>query len=313
MLALAPLLGSAPAGPVATAEAVYPGANGAISAVYLAEDPGDEVDNAGGTIGWARFLSPGGRRLRALDASFARACYWHDCTDASFSPGGREVVSVGEGRNGDAVVWLSRFPPRRRMREVVLRIPGIDSSQPAAPVYGPTGRLAVVETLYGFRTLRGRIWTVNRAGREVKKLGAGREPDWSRRGQLAFTRAGGIWVMDGDGRRPRRIRAHGSSPEWSPDGRAVVYSDRGDIVITSTSGIVLRRLTAGKATDRYPVWSPDGRQIAFVRSTGRDRVHFVPATGGVATPRVGERAFEDVLDFVPYGTELRITDWQSRR
>jgi len=54
------------------------------------------------------------------------------------------------------------------------------------------------------------------------------------------------------------------SAEWSPDGKSIVFSRNGDIVVVNEFGKGLKRLTRGRAIDVSPTWSPDGKKIAFV-------------------------------------------------
>jgi Tol biopolymer transport system component/pimeloyl-ACP methyl ester carboxylesterase len=96
-------------------------------------------------------------------------------------------------------------------------------------------------------------------------------------GVLAFVRTSesgwGIYLMNADGSQQRRILFHGQAlayPDWSPDGRQIVFhkhqSDEvWSISIMDSDGGNERRLTNAETQDAAPVWSPDGSQIAFTR------------------------------------------------
>jgi len=88
-----------------------------------------------------------------------------------------------------------------------------------------------------------------------------------------------IWVTnpDGSGRRNlTRDRASDRDPDWSPDGRRIVYASspsrcRGfgcqtDLYAIGRDGRHRRRLTSTPQDELDPDWSPDGGRIAYTRS-----------------------------------------------
>ena len=58
-------------------------------------------------------------------------------------------------------------------------------------------------------------------------------------------------------------------PEWSPDGRKIVFIHRAkgthDLYSVNPDGSGLRRLTDNRVREWEPAWSPDGTKIAFIR------------------------------------------------
>ena len=124
------------------------------------------------------------------------------------------------------------------------------------------------------------IWVVNADGSaEPTQLSAtGSAPAWSPDGTTicyvtgSFRLGGDLWLMDADGRNPRKVRpadAHDGiwgGCSWSPDGSQIVFGgapqgdDSGGIWIVDTDGTDLRQVTEwGDAPD----WSPDGTRIVY--------------------------------------------------
>src|SRR6187455_3395969 len=52
-------------------------------------------------------------------------------------------------------------------------------------------------------------------------------------------------------------------PAWSPDGRWIAFSMRGDIWKIPADGGQAVALTAGPAYHFEPAWSPDGKRVAL--------------------------------------------------
>ena len=87
--------------------------------------------------------------------------------------------------------------------------------------------------------------------------------------RIAFYRNLNIWVMDADGHHQRRLSdtAYANEPDWSPNGRQIVFSGG----VTGYGGLWTMNVTTGrktrvlwgKASADAPAWSPDGTRIAF--------------------------------------------------
>lgn len=105
-----------------------------------------------------------------------------------------------------------------------------------------------------------------------------------------------LWRLDLADRQPRPLAACSPlftpSVDWSPDGRAIVFSAEADgaggLFRIGPDGQGLRRLTTAPPAamaDHQPAWSADGRRLAFVRqdpADGTRDLHETDAGGGSA-------------------------------
>ena len=72
-----------------------------------------------------------------------------------------------------------------------------------------------------------------------------------------------------------------AEPVWSPDGKWIAFSMRGDIWKVPPEGGEAIALTKGPAYHFEPAWSPDGTSIAFSMDSGGNLdIGVVPAAGG---------------------------------
>jgi Tol biopolymer transport system component len=88
-----------------------------------------------------------------------------------------------------------------------------------------------------------------------------------------------IFLLDADGGNLRQItppRLNAGNPDWSPDGKRIVFNSSfevqgpANIYSVRPNGTKLRLLHRSRRNQAAfdPVWSPDGRRIACVRYTG---------------------------------------------
>jgi TolB protein len=115
------------------------------------------------------------------------------------------------------------------------------------------------------------------------------DPQWSPDGRrIVYTRGDEIRVVDADGSRDVLVASHPagvSMPRWSPDGRQIAYLKGGQLWTMRADGGAARRLTTRAAAG--PSWSPDGKWIAFgsLSCTGGPGVYRIATTAG-AKPEV---------------------------
>jgi Tol biopolymer transport system component len=152
--------------------------------------------------------------------------------------------------------------------------------------WSPDGR----SIAFGLMAYKGRdgIYTINVDRRKYRRVVRnGLLPDWSPNGRsIAFERGRDIWVFNLNDRRQRRIVRHGSSPSWSPDARKLAFVRGNDLWVLELAGKKERRLVRNGGLTRWSTasWSPDGRQIAF--SSCRDCFIFVVRSDGTKRRRL---------------------------
>ena len=102
---------------------------------------------------------------------------------------------------------------------------------------------------------------------EATSIAVSASPDGSR---IAFDMLGVLWVMSRSGGQARRLTSDLydiSQPQWSPDGRELVFQSYRDGIFNlwtiRPDGSKLRQLTEGPYDHREPRWSPDGSRILF--------------------------------------------------
>jgi Tol biopolymer transport system component len=148
----------------------------------------------------------------------------------------------------------------------------------SAPALARNGLIAFETATHGSE-----IYIRNADGTGVRRISdnrsASRGPVLSPDGkQVAFSHvlddgASAVLTMGVDSRATVRLPTEGfaADPDWSPDGKTIVYATRGldvgrtHLVLYDVATKRLAPLTPPGSDDAQPRWSPDGKRIAFVR------------------------------------------------
>lgn len=118
-------------------------------------------------------------------------------------------------------------------------------------------------------------------------------PAWSPTGEeIVFSMQGSIWKIKVGENVAHELTAgptYDSSPDWSPDGRWIVYTAEQDsrninLVLFNVETREAVPLTAGDHLNLDPKWSPDGTRIAFVSTSpnGWFNLFILPIENGEA-------------------------------
>lgn len=251
--------------------AAFPGADGRIMWVEGEKDPESGYDD----FAVNQLAAPGEPREREGFMECYDTPEFNLSTDErlcpffrpTFSPDGR-TIALGVKRPLDEREYAS---PRRanlaledansRFRDGQL-LPDLTEAD-REPAWSPDGRrLVFVGRVKGVTDL----YTVRPDGTDLRQVTSSRavegRPVWSSRGQIAFECGRAVLSVRAQGGGLRRLTFRGRNPDWSPDGRRLIFDRARRMYTVSRAGRGLRRLAG---TGIYPAWAPSGRRIAFRR------------------------------------------------
>jgi TolB protein len=316
------------------AVAVVAATIGGTFALVRAFESGDDRDHLGGIsptpvpvsnglIAYASMASgnwdiwtamPDGTRTNNITAESLA-----DETDAAWSPDGTKIAFVSNrGSSSDIYIMDPEGAEEKRI------------ASGAQPAWSPDGRkIAYVSG--------NDIYVIEADGAGApKRLTSGqrqdRHPTWSPDGsRIAFARYvpdledpdadSGIYAMNPDGSEVTRLtKAHPYAPfddwpDWSPDGRRIVFQRGSDIFVLNLGDMEDMPLTADpEGLSGEPAWAPDGTKIVFERGLIDERSYEVFVMNADGSDRTGTgliaaTASEGSQDPFPINPGI-LPDWQ---
>ena len=91
-------------------------------------------------------------------------------------------------------------------------------------VWSPTGDWLAYVTDWSEDTLEGQISLIRPNGDDARTLVPGDAPDWSPDGkQLVYVHNGSIWTVNADGTDAHQLIPNGHAPAWSRDGQMIAF------------------------------------------------------------------------------------------
>jgi Tol biopolymer transport system component/DNA-binding winged helix-turn-helix (wHTH) protein len=188
-----------------------------------------------------------------------------------FSPDGRRIAFF-RGSDSHRHPWIVSSGDGKGSR-VAPNVEGLSYGLAWTAAGGP---VIAAADWFGFRALN----VIDPAGGNARLIGArgARFPDVSARGDIVWENAvyaANVWRVDlGAGGEPKvlwRSTRYSSQPEFSPDGKTVLFSsnrDGSDAIYVAALDGAPRRIAFGDEP-RYlrPHWAADGRSVLAVRIT----------------------------------------------
>lgn len=247
------------------AYATFPGRNGAIGFAQRTTS-GDQVDPP---VEHTRLLT---RRATGTSTGILVDCQLTAGAPSGGDCSGTSYRSLSYSRDGARLVFDAgeRIGVMAADGSGLTLLPAVTADD-GDPAFAPDGRRIVFTGTNERGTTDLYVRRLDGGAAQLIVNDAG-EPAWSSRDVIAYVRSGNIYVARPGGRQ-RRFVTSGVSPDWSPDGRRLLFvrplaTLTFDLpigrmyVVTASDGGGLRRIGPPADASR-PAWSPEGNWIAY--------------------------------------------------
>ncbi|MGI8428868.1 MAG: hypothetical protein ACR2OB_06090 [Solirubrobacteraceae bacterium] len=250
------------------AAATFEGRNGLIAWSSVVSN-----GKAGGAF--AITIIPGRGKKQVIRAcsdvnSFGDPIYCEAWDRVSFSPDGRQLMWDQTASGGNEQIVLAK--PDGSAPQTIDHGSAESDSEPS---FSPDGQRIVY--VRGQLGAEGQIVTSNLAGGDVQVMTptvTGFSPVWAPNGRtIVFVHGEDIWSVGVNGQGAKLLIRGGQDPDFSPDGRQIVYLNNGGFVSTfgmiytaRADGTHRRKLPLTKGCCKYVqsvAFSPNGKQLVF--------------------------------------------------
>lgn len=236
-----------------------------------------------------------------LDGSDVRQLTSNNAQDETprVSPDGRRIAFVSNRDGNDEIYVMNRDGSEQTRLS-------FDPAADKLPAWSPDGRHITFQTArYGVSD----IVIIDADGSNLRQVADTPEREghtsWSVDDRLVYNASmelfWQIYVSDLDGNRRKLTdsRVDEWSPEWSPDGRRILYLSEQTstlnpgIFVMDADGGNVRLIYNGPTAEWGAVWSPDGRQILFAadQPDGTAAIYMMDADGNNARQVIGRGGY----------------------
>lgn len=185
-------------------------------------------------------------------------------------------VSFAWSRDGTKLAYFSIIGTEEQRKYVTCVIDANGNNEQCLEIGGGSFALSPdgTELAVKARGFGKGLYIVNVDSGEKRILAEGDTslPDWSPDGKkIVFDKGPHIYIINVDGTNETRLVSNGSHPIWSRDGTHIAYIAYPNIIMMRVDGTERVQLTSNLIVDHKMKWSSDGKYIVFLVWAAGDR------------------------------------------